>query len=265
MMPGPFADRRDLGDDALEPRRPGPAVRRLVAPGSPPGRGPARAGRPAPSRPSSRRPRRLLEPAVERREPPRPAGHVGVVRVAQPVVVRSTSRAPGRPRTSGSRYTSANRHARYGPMSTPGSPAVIQPAIARPIPPPPPKPLSDRPAATQKPRTPGQRPEQRVGVGGHRVRVADEADRLGVGEEREAPDRRRPSAARTARSRAAASARRGPTARRPPSATRGRARSRRRPCRRARSCRRRGCPGRGSRACRAAARDPGTALSAMCW
>ena len=74
-------------------------------------------------------------------------------------------------------------------MSTPGSPAVIQPAIARPIPPPPPKPLSDRPAATQNPRTPGHRPEQRVGVGRHRVRMADEPDRLGVGEEREAADR----------------------------------------------------------------------------
>ena len=53
---------------------------------------------------------------------------------------------------------SLNRHARYGPMSTPGSPAVIQPAIARPIPPPPPNPLSDSPAATQKPRTPGSGP-----------------------------------------------------------------------------------------------------------
>ena len=74
-------------------------------------------------------------------------------------------------------------------MSTPGSPAVIQPAIARPMPPPPPNPLSDSPAATQNPRTPGQRPEQRVGVGRHRVRVADEPDRLGVGEEREAADR----------------------------------------------------------------------------
>ena len=40
-------------------------------------------------------------------------------------------------------------------MSTPGSPAVIQPAIARPIPPPPPKPFNDSPAATQNPRTPG--------------------------------------------------------------------------------------------------------------
>ena len=43
-------------------------------------------------------------------------------------------------------------------MSTPGSPAVIQPASARPIPPPPPNPLSDNPAATQNPRTPGSGP-----------------------------------------------------------------------------------------------------------
>ena len=132
---------------------------------------------------------RLLEAAVERREPARPAGDVGVVRVAEPVVVASTSRAPARPRTSGRGTCRANRHARYGPTSTPGSPAVIQPAIARPIPPPPPKPLSDRPAATQKPRTPGIGPSSGFASGVIASGMADEADRLGVGEEREAPDR----------------------------------------------------------------------------
>ena len=80
-----------------------------------------------------------------------------------------------RPRRTGigggsSRHTSRERDPRSTPgrgrcpriatpgtarCRRPGSPAVIQPATARPIPPPPPNPLSDSPAATQKPRTPG--------------------------------------------------------------------------------------------------------------
>ena len=55
------------------------------------------------------------------------------------------------------------------------------------MPPAPPKPLSERPAAVQNPRHAGHRPEQRIAVGRHRVGMADERDDACVVQEREAP------------------------------------------------------------------------------
>ena len=62
-------------------------------------------------------------------------------------------------------------------------------ASALPSPPAPPKPFSDSPAASQKPRTLEQLAEQRVAVRRHRVGMADERRHAGVVEEREAPHR----------------------------------------------------------------------------
>ena len=55
------------------------------------------------------------------------------------------------------------------------------------MPPAPPKPLSESPAAIQNPGVPGIGPEQRVAVGRHRVGVADERHDARVLEEREPP------------------------------------------------------------------------------
>ena len=163
----------------------------------------------------------LLEPAVERREPARPAGDVGVVRDSAAGSSRCRSRGPGPPRRPG--RGRCRRTARPGTARCRrrGRRSVIQPAIARPIPPPPPKPLSDSPAATQNPRTPGSGPRSGFASGRHRVGVADEADRPPRRRGTGSAGSRRPSAARSARSRAAASVPRDPTGRRPPSATRG--------------------------------------------
>ena len=50
---------------------------------------------------------------------------------------------------------SPNRHGRYDDTSISLRPVVISSASVRPIPPAPPNPFSDRPAASQKPGTPG--------------------------------------------------------------------------------------------------------------
>ena len=103
---------------------------------------------------------RVLEPAVERREPVRPAPLVGVERVAQPVVVAIDLAAgrlrPGRGR--GRRRRSARRGSRW--MSSSVSPVAIHSAIVLPIPPAPPKPFSESPAAIQNPRMPGIGPSR---------------------------------------------------------------------------------------------------------
>ena len=152
---------------------------------------PVRGGPPAPSRPWSRRPHRspggvhgaARAVAVGRRDRRRTGSAAG----SSP----STSRGPGPAANVGSRYASPNRHARYGPTSTPGSPVVIQPAMRPADPAAAPEPVERQPGRHPEAADAGERPEQRVRVGGHRVRMADQADRLGVGEERESPDRPR--------------------------------------------------------------------------
>ena len=216
----PLADRARLCADALEPGRPRPAVGGLVAPGAAPATdrvvvvGPLPAG----LRPEHRA--RLLEPPVERRQPPRAARHVRVVRVAQPVVVGvRLARQPGREARIAVRVAEPPRpvrpdvHARIAGRDPAGHRA--------PDPSPTPEPVERQSRRDPEPANPGEWPEQRVRIRRHRVGVADQPDRLRVGEEREAPDRARPSAARTARSPPAATARRAPTARRPPSARPG--------------------------------------------
>ena len=100
----------------------------------------------------------------------------------------------------------------------------------------------------------GQRAEQRVAVGRHRVRVAEQADDTRVLEEREPADgafEQRREAIHVRLDRAGLVL---PRARRPSNAPEGRARSRRRAGRRPPPCRRRGGRGRGSTARRAGSR-----------
>ena len=144
-------------------------------------------------------------------------------------------------------------------------PSVIQPATARPMPPPPPNPLSDSPAATQNPRTPGIGPMSGFASGVIASGMADEPHRLRIGEEREAPDR-----ALHERLEPVPVGRHGrrrvlPRHALEPARVRLRSRSRRTASRRARPCHTRGCRGRGSTGMSFGSSWPGTAFSATCW
>ena len=116
---------------------------------------------------------------------------------------------PPRPRRTGSAGGSSRRRSRErGPPRTrdrgtcrriatpgtarcrrPGSPVVIQPGDGAPDPSPTPEPVERQPGGDPEAADAGHRPDERVRVRRHRVGMADEAHRLGVGEEREAPDR----------------------------------------------------------------------------
>ena len=124
---------------------------------------------------------------MERGPPFRPAGNVRVERVAQPVVVgvrlaRQAGRKPrvaidlaeppGAIRPDVDARIAGRDPACHGPAD---------PAAA-------PEPVERQARGDPEPADAGEWPEQRIGVGRHRVGVADEADRLGVGEEREAAD-----------------------------------------------------------------------------
>ena len=74
-------------------------------------------------------------------------------------------------------------------MSTPGSPARDPAGHRAADPSPTPEPVERQAGRDPEAANPGEWPQQRIGVGRHRVRVADQPDRLRVGEEREPPDR----------------------------------------------------------------------------
>ena len=116
---------------------------------------PGRSGRRAPSRSSRRTPRRAppggraAGSGAARARPSRcRAGSAGGSSSGRPRArARSENRGRGRPRRSA---TGGRRRRRSR-----SRPPVIHSARLRPSPPAPPKPLSDSPAATQNPRTPG--------------------------------------------------------------------------------------------------------------
>ena len=124
---------------------------------------------------------------MERGSPFRPAGDVRIERVAQPVVVRvrltrqagrepriaiDLAEPPGAIRPDVDARIAGRDPARHRPAD---------PAAA-------PEPVERQARGDPEPADTGEWPQQRIGVGRHRIGVADEADRLGVGEEREAAD-----------------------------------------------------------------------------
>ena len=121
------------------------------------------------------------------REPARPARQVRVVRVTEPVVV-------------GVRLARQARGERGVAIDVAEPPRAIRPDVEPRVasrdpagdraadPAPTPEPIERQPGRDPEPTDPCERPQQRVRIRCHRVRVADQADRLGVGEEREASD-----------------------------------------------------------------------------
>ena len=141
-----------LDGDAVVPRRPRPAERALVLAGPSPRLARARSSPRAPSRSSSRRPRRA--PAAGRAA--RSAGSAG------PLRRRRTDSAAGSSTCRPRAHPPPRSRVAVRPAEAPRAvrlhvdlrcPSVTSSASALPSPPAPPKPFSDSPAASQKPRT----------------------------------------------------------------------------------------------------------------
>ena len=152
---GPLAERRVLRPEAVEVRRRRPAERALVGAGPAPRPAGLEVVGPLPAVLRSEHRALLLQPPVQRRRALRAPPLVGVERVAEAVVVAvGLARRRGRElaRRGRRRRTARRGRRRRRPRSCP---SVIHSAIALPMPPAPPKPFSDSPAASQKPGTPG--------------------------------------------------------------------------------------------------------------
>ena len=139
------------------------------------------------SLPASLRPEHgtgFLEPTVERRETAWPTRQISIERVTQPVVIRI-----GLPRQPGGETRVAIRVAEppcpvrtdIDARVTGRDPASQCPpdAAARA------EPVERQPGRDPETANPGERTQERVRIGGHGVRVADQSDRFGIGEERE--------------------------------------------------------------------------------
>ncbi len=124
---------------------------------------------------------------MERRQPSRPAGLVRVVRVAQAVVV-----GVGLPGQGGGPAGIAiwigeppgavrdDVHVRI-PGGDPAGHGAADPAATA-------EAVERQAGSDPEPVDPRQRAEQRVRIRGHRIRMADQPDHLGIGQEREPPD-----------------------------------------------------------------------------
>ena len=123
---------------------------------------------------------------MERREPSRASRQVGVVWIAEPVVIGvALARRPGDERRVAVRVAEPAGHvgAHVDPGIAGGDPArqrVADPAGAT-------EPVERQPGRDPEAADPGKRSDERIRVWRHRVRVADEPHDFGVRDEWEAP------------------------------------------------------------------------------
>ena len=204
MMPARSRNAACSLREPVEVRRRRPAERALIGAGAAPRLAGLEVVGALPAVLRRRRRARLLEAGVQRagalRAAPTRRRRAGIAAGSSTCTSRARPRRRRRRRGRCAEAPGAVRRRRRARSHPP----VIHSAIALPMPPAPPNPLSDSPAAIQKPGTPGTGPSSGLRVGRHRIGVADEPGdarrRRGTGSAAPRP----PSAPRSARGRPAA-------------------------------------------------------------